>query len=56
MSVRPFFLSFQTSQPMLTKFDIGGLSGEFHFGRLWSKLHVYLTHIMLDKHSKNNQS
>jgi hypothetical protein len=51
-----FFLSFQTAQPQLTKFDTGCLSGEFHFGRLWSNLYVHVTHITLDTHSKNSQS
>jgi hypothetical protein len=45
-------LSFQTAQPMLTKFDIGGLSGEFHFGPVWPNLYVHVTHIVLGTHSK----
>jgi hypothetical protein len=49
------FLSFQRTQPMSTKFYIGGLSGEFHFGLLWSNLYVHVTHIILDTHSKSSQ-
>ena len=58
MSARPgfFFLSFQTAQPMLTKFDTGGLSDDFHFGLLRSDIYVHITRIILDIHSKNSQT